>query len=215
MSGSSRSPVGRLFDAVSRGYDQPLLQRLVYRPAHDMALEELRAHGVRRVLDVGCGTGIFSARMSDELRAEVIGCDLSAGMLEKAAERSQTVDWVRGDATKLPLPDGAVDAVVCTEAFHFFDQPAALSEFGRVVRDDGLLLIAMINPRTEGGSRFLRAQAAPTLGTGSWPTRRRMRAMVEAAGFDVRTQRRVNRIAGRLLQTVLTVAVRSRSAVNR
>lgn len=178
MAETSSSPVARLFDAVSRGYDQPLLQRFVYRPAQNMALEVLRAAGVRRVLDVGCGTGIFSTRIADELGAEVIGCDLSAGMLEKAAERSTGVEWIRGDATKLPLPDSSVDAIVCTEAFHFFDQPVALAEFGRAVRDGGLVLIAMINPRTDAGSRLLRNQAR-ALGTGNWPTRRRMHEMVE------------------------------------
>lgn len=199
------SPVARLFDRVSRVYDTAALQAVVYRPAQDLALGELRASGVNRVLDVGCGTGIFSTRMREELGADVIGCDLSSGMLEQAAARSDRVMWVRGDSSRLPLNDGAVEAVVCTEAFHFFDQPAALAEFRRVLSPGGLLLVAMINPRTDLGSRLLRRQL---LATGTWPTQRRLRRLVEGASFTITRQHRVNRIMGRLVPTVLTVAVR-------
>jgi ubiquinone/menaquinone biosynthesis C-methylase UbiE len=202
-------PVARLFDRVSRVYDTQLLQTLVYRPAQDLALRRLRAAGVKRVLDVGCGTGIFTTRMRDELGLEAIcGCDLSDGMLARARERSSSVGWTRGDATSLPLLDGVVDAVVCTEAFHFFDQPAALSEFYRVVRPGGMLLIAMINLRTEMGSALLRRQAR-VLGSGTWPTKAQMRDIVEGAGFAVTTQHRVRRLASVALPTVLTEAVRA------
>ena len=200
------SPVARLFDRVSRVYDVGALQTLVYRPAQDLALGELRVAGVRRVLDVGCGTGIFASRMREELGADVIGCDLSSGMLEQAAARSDRVTWVRGDSSRLPLGDGAVEAVLCTEAFHFFDQPAALAEFRRVLAPGGMLLVAMINPRTDVGSGFLRRQ---TRDSGTWPSQRQMRHLVEGAGFEITRQQRVNRIMGRLLPTVLTVATRA------
>lgn len=199
--------VSRFFDRVARVYDIPVLQRLVYRPAQDLAIEELRARNVARVLDVGCGTGIFATRLRAELDADLIcGCDLSPGMLAQAADRSSEVEWILGDSGRLPLGDGVVDAVVCTEAFHFFDQPAALTEFHRVLSDGGLLLIAMINPRTNVGSQFLRTQARAI---GTWPTRARMGRIVEGAGFSVRRQHRVNRILARALPTVLTVAERA------
>jgi ubiquinone/menaquinone biosynthesis C-methylase UbiE len=202
------SPVARLFDRVSKVYDTPLLQALVYRPAQDLALRRLRAAGVKRVLDVGCGTGIFTTRMRDELGLDVVcGCDLSEGMLGQAHARSSDVGWTRGDATRLPLGDESVDAVVCTEAFHFFDQPAALAEFYRVLRAGGMVLVAMINPRTEVGSALLK-QNAVFLGAGTWPSRRRMHDLVEEAGFAVTKQHRVSRLMSRALPTVLTEATK-------
>ena len=66
----SASPVTRLFDRVSKVYDTQLLQTLVYRPAQDLALDRLREHGAKRILDVGCGTGIFTTRMHDVLGAD-------------------------------------------------------------------------------------------------------------------------------------------------
>lgn len=200
------SPVTRLFDRVSKVYDTQLLQTLVYRPAQDLALERLREHGAKRILDVGCGTGIFTTRMHDVLGADVIGCDLSEGMLAQARERSTSVEWIQSDVTRLPIGDASVDAAVCTEAFHWFDQPAALAELARVVRPDGLLLVAMINPRTAIGSRLLGEQAR-VLGAGTWPSKPRMRSMVENAGFGVTKQHRVRRLASIALPTVLTEAV--------
>lgn len=205
----STSPVARFFDRVSRVYDSSLLQSLLYRPGQDLALEELRTAGSRRVVDVGCGTGIFAARLRSELAAELVcGCDLSEGMLRRAAARSDRVEWIKADSGRLPLGGESVDAVVCTEAFHFFDQPAALAEFRRVLVPAGLLLVAMINPRTDAGSRFLRAQLRG-LGAATWPSRSGMRQLVADAGFDVQAQRRVSRVMGRLIPTYLTVARRS------
>jgi ubiquinone/menaquinone biosynthesis C-methylase UbiE len=203
----SSSPVARLFDQVSKVYDTQLLQRLVYRPAQDLALDRLREHGAKRILDVGCGTGIFTTRMHDVLGAEVVGCDLSEQMLAQARGRSTGVDWTRGDVTQLPVGGASVDAVVCTEAFHWFDQPAALAEFRRVVRPDGVLLIAMINPRTPIGSRLLGEQAR-VLGAGTWPTKARMCSMIEEVGFRVVKQHRVRRLASVALPTVLTESIR-------
>ncbi len=78
--------VVRAFNAISRVYDNPLLQRVAYRANHDAVLAALRRHGARRVVDVGCGTGILAARIQRELDPELVyGCDPSAGMLEKGA----------------------------------------------------------------------------------------------------------------------------------
>ena len=166
-----------------------------------MAIAELRAAGAKRVLDVGCGTGIFSTRLHDELGADVIGCDLSPGMLERARDKTHGVGWVLGDSGRLPLGAESVDAVVCTEAFHFFDQPRALGEFRRVLVPNGIVVIAMVNPRTALGSRALSGQAP-----GNWPTQRDMRRMLAVEGFENIRQRRVNRILGRVIPTVLTCA---------
>ena len=54
-------------------------------------------------------------------------------MLNQARARSDRVRWLKGPAEQLPFDDAALDAVVTTSAFHFFDQPAALAEFHRVL----------------------------------------------------------------------------------
>ncbi|HEV7465018.1 MAG TPA: class I SAM-dependent methyltransferase [Candidatus Dormibacteraeota bacterium] len=197
-----------MFDRAAHLYDTAALQRALYRPAHDSVVAELRAAGSRRVLDVGCGTGILAARIGEDGRgARVLGCDLSMGMLRRAAARVRGA-WVQGDALRLPLRDGALDAVVSTQAFHFLpDRRAALAEFHRVLRPGGLLVIAMVNPRTLAISRLMSRAGTRILGAGSWPTRAELRDEVASSGFDVRAQRGARDLA----HTVVTVATARRA----
>jgi ubiquinone/menaquinone biosynthesis C-methylase UbiE len=199
------------FDVWSTFYDFPLVQRLTYRPVQDAVMRELRAAGSRRVLDLGCGTGLLTRRLaSDHPEVEVVGCDFSAGMLAQARRRTPTLRVVRATASALPLRDGVFDAVVSTEAFHWFpDQPRALAECFRVLAPGGCLVVALVNVPAERMSRVVHAASRAAGQPFYWPTAERMRAMVAAAGFRVTAQRRVFRVpAGLLLPPVLTVAVR-------
>ena len=209
-------PTRGFFDAWSRVYDFPLVQRATYKPVHDAVLRALAAGPRARVLDVGCGTGRLAERLvgADGVRT-VVGCDFSGGMLENAAERladarrAGRVHLVRGDATRLPFADAAFDAAVSTEAFHWFpDQDAALRELRRVLRPGGRLMLALVSPPFEIIADVfevgMRAVGPPHW----WTTPSRLRQQVERAGFVVEEQRRVFRIPGFLLPPALTVARR-------
>jgi ubiquinone/menaquinone biosynthesis C-methylase UbiE len=198
------------FDLWSRFYDLRLVQRFTYRPVHDAVLEALAGSGCRRVLDVGCGTGLLASRVQRVLDAAVVGCDFSRGMLRQARSHRPRLAWVQGDALRLPFRSASFDAVLSTESFHWFPDPdAALAEFFRVLAPGGRAYIALVNPPLEGLSRATRLASRWVGEPFEWPTRRRMRARVEAAGFRVEAQRRVFRVpAGLLLPPVLTVGVR-------
>jgi SAM-dependent methyltransferase len=199
------------FDLWSFFYDAPLVQRLTYRPVHDAVLAALSGARPTRILDVGCGTGILSDRLSRTLRgARVVGCDFSTGMLRHAGARGAQVAWVQANALELPFRDASFDAVVSTEAFHWFpDQQCALNEFHRVLVPGGRLLVALINMPVELLTRVGRVGSQLLGEPALWPTRERLRAQAERAGFRIETQRRVYRIPlGLLLPPVLTVAVR-------
>jgi ubiquinone/menaquinone biosynthesis C-methylase UbiE len=195
------------FDVWARAYDNPTAQALVYRPVHDQVVAAVRDAGARRVLDVGCGTGILADRLVQELGVAVTGCDWSAAMIGRAAHRNPAVGCIRGDATRLPAGDATFDAVVATEAFHWFpDQPAALAEFRRVLVPGGVLLVALVNPTTRVGGRVLALGSRALGDAADWPTRRDMRDLVESAGFTVAAQRRTPRMLRYTVPTVLTVA---------
>ena len=199
--------VHRIFDRVAHLYDTGWLQRALYAAAQDRALAELRGRRPGSVLDVGCGTGIFAARLDRELvPGGVIGCDLSAGMLAEAAARSRGVGWVRGDSARLPVRTAGVDAVVCTQAFHFFDQPAAWAEFRRVLTPGGLALVGMMNPKTAAGSRrFEKLTTAATKTRVHWPTGLEMRRLATDAGLDVTGQHEVAWRFARFMPLIVTV----------
>ena len=199
----ARPAVVAAFDRIARFYDAAILQWVAYRPNHDAVVSELRSGGAERVLDVGCGTGILATRIWRDLRPEVIyGCDPSSGMLRQARQRSRDVRWLQGSAEQVPLDDGALDAVVTTEAFQFFDQPAALNEFFRLLEPGGFVVIAMLTAPVSAVSVLTRLAPA------RWPTRERLRRMLEDAGFEVHHQHPVRPLLGPLSPGFATVAVR-------
>ena len=145
---SFNDAVTRFWGWAAPAYNLPVLQQWVYRPAHDEVIAQLRAHSSARVADIACGTGILADRIERELHpAEVYGVDMSEGMLNQARARSTGVQWLRGPAEQLPFDDGALDAVVTTSAFHFFDQPSALRDFHRVLAPGGLAAVSTLSAR--------------------------------------------------------------------
>ena len=205
-------PARWFFDVWSSFYDLPIVQRLTYRPVQDAVVDLLRAARPRRVIDVGCGTGLLAARLRHELDgAAVVGCDFSYGMLAHARVRHEPVGWVQGDAQHLPFRAAWADAIVSTEAFHWFpDKRQALAEFSRVLVPGGHLILALVNTPNEIVRSAVRMGSRVVGQPFDWPTRAEMRELLEEAGFRVEAQKRVFRIpAGVLLPPVVTVGVRA------
>ena len=205
-----RGPSRSFFDVWSRAYDNPLLQALTYRPVQDAVMVALQEQQPRRVLDVGCGTGLLTARMRAELGADVAGCDYSSGMISRARRRSAAPSWVLANAMALPVGTAAVDAVVCTESFHWYsDQLLAFDEFTRVLRPAGHLYVALVNPPLESMSEWTRRVSRRYGQPFYWPTAEQMRSMATIAGLRVVRQQRLLRLPSVLLfPAVLTVAER-------
>jgi len=195
--------VTSLWSVLSPAYDLPFLQQWVYRPPHDEMIAQLRAHEASNIADIACGTGVLSDRIERELRpAEIYGVDMSDGMLSQARAKSDRVQWLRGPAEQLPFEDGALDAVVTTSAFHFFDQPAALREFHRVLTPGGLVAVATLSARQR---LHLPSKWKPQHS----PSANEMRALFEGAGFAVTDQHRVRRpLWTQVMSDLLTVGTK-------
>jgi len=170
-------------------------------------IAQLRARGSRRIADIACGTGILSDRIEREIHPdEIYGVDMADGMLEQARARSGRVKWLRGPAEQLPFDDGALDAVVTTSAFHFFDQPAALREFHRVLAPGGLVVVSALSARQSA----LQASSASRWKPQHNASPAEMRALFEGAGLAVRDQHRIPRpIWTRLISDLITVGIKA------
>ena len=102
----------REFDRWSRSYDKDPLQAIFFRPAHRMLLAALNP-GETKILDIGCGTGSFAARLLESRpQASVCGLDLSDGMLTQCHQRLHAAGGrlrlVRGDSQRLPFADNSL-----------------------------------------------------------------------------------------------------------
>lgn len=93
--------------------------------------------------DVGAGTGI-SARQLASAGPRVVAIEPNAAM-RAAATPHPRVSWQDGTAESTGLPDGAVDLVLCAQAFHWFRQPEVIAEFQRVLRPGGRLALMWNN----------------------------------------------------------------------
>ena len=138
------------FTRWSESYDRSILQLLLFGPSHRALIRRLAAvHGDRpfKILDVGCGTGIFAERLRKALpNAQVWGMDLVRGMLSKGEERwrrlAGDVQAVQGDSENLPFGDGSFDAVTCANSFHHYPrQDRAVAEIRRVLAPGGRMLL--------------------------------------------------------------------------
>lgn len=155
----------RLFeDAAARydaWYDTPRGRR-VERAEHALLSALLAAvPGARSILDVGCGTGRFTAWLARAVR--VVGIDRSPAMLAEMRARHPRIPVLVGDAHGLPIPDAAVDVVLFLTTLEFLEDPlAALREAVRVARR-GLILVALNRWSVGGLSRRLGPRARSVL----------------------------------------------------
>jgi ubiquinone/menaquinone biosynthesis C-methylase UbiE len=140
----------------------------------------------RRVLDVGCGTGLMTARLAGSGR-NALGIDFSGAMIARArCRRGARAEFVQADAENLPIASGTFDAVVNLISLHHYRRPArAVAEFRRVLRPGGRLVVIAF----DRDSRYIRlAQRSnrwlERVAGRSWQkTRHEVLSLVRAAGF--------------------------------
>jgi SAM-dependent methyltransferase len=130
-------------------WDSPAGRRRADRRASLLVERAGLGPGVR-ALELGCGTGVFLDRVARS-GATLHGIDLSAELLAQVPARPDggRPRLVRGDAERLPFPDGSFDAVYGSSVLHHLHLDAALAEVLRVLRPGGCLAFAepnLVNP---------------------------------------------------------------------
>ncbi|WP_317150791.1 phthiotriol/phenolphthiotriol dimycocerosates methyltransferase [Mycobacterium sp. 29Ha] len=123
---------------------RPCIQ-LYYRTATQADLTD------KKVLEVGCGHGGGASFLTRTLHpASYTGLDLNPAGIEFCRSRHTLagLDFVEGDAEKLPFPDQSFDAVINIESSLLYPRfPRFLAEVARVLRPGGHLLYADVRPR--------------------------------------------------------------------
>jgi ubiquinone/menaquinone biosynthesis C-methylase UbiE len=144
MSSDAASFVGN----IPENYDRGLGPVVFADYAADVA-RRAATYNPARVLETAAGTGIVTRQLRNILpaTAHLTATDLNPPMLEVARTKfrpGEQVDFRPADATALPFPDGAFDAVVCQFGVMFFpEKDAAYREVHRVLAPGGRYLFSV------------------------------------------------------------------------
>jgi len=131
-------------DTVAEEYEAKRFSRggrLIDRREKEAVLDAIGPVQDRDVLEVACGTGRFTVMLA-ERGANITGLDISGPMLQQGRQKAidasvaDHVEFMRGDAARLPFPDNHFDTVLAMRFFHLADTPAAfLAEMRRVAKE--------------------------------------------------------------------------------
>jgi ubiquinone/menaquinone biosynthesis C-methylase UbiE len=142
--------MAEIFDDWPEKYDQWFetpIGSLVREYESRLLLEMARPARGEQILDVGCGTGIFTLDLL-AAGARVTGLELSRPMLRRAGKKASGLPFsmVQGDMRGLPFADRSFDKSVSVTAIEFIeDARAAVAELFRVIRPGGCIVVACLN----------------------------------------------------------------------
>ena len=131
-------------DEVAQEYDVKRFSRggrLIDRREKRAVLDALNPLDDRTVLEIACGTGRFTVMLA-ERGADIVGLDISSAMMSEGRKKARAagvadhIEFIRGDAARLPFPDDHFDTVFAMRFFHLADTPAKfLAEMCRVSKE--------------------------------------------------------------------------------
>jgi ubiquinone/menaquinone biosynthesis C-methylase UbiE len=153
-----------------------------------------------RTLEVGCGSGLFTAVLADRATS-VVATDIAPGMLDvarQALREKSNVTYRIEDCRKTGFNGSVFDSAFLALVLQFVDADLALRELNRVLRPGGLLIIAnldihalstplrfMLIARTIYYAKREYRRAMPRISPKRMLSAKVLRAKLEGAGFRV------------------------------
>ncbi len=149
---------GQLFDTWPEKYDQWFttpIGSLIKKVEGELLLDLLKPARGERILDAGCGTGVFTQEVLSR-GSKVTGLDVSLPMLMRAGQKAQgsAFQGTAGDILTLPFPENCFDKTISVTALEFIaDGTRALRELFRVTRTGGVIVVATLNSLSPWATR--------------------------------------------------------------
>jgi len=107
------------FDNFGDGYD--VLTERAYNRLISIFEKNIRPEAGERMIDLGCGSGVFTARLAGRYgKNRITGADISQNILKKAIGRGGRVDYIAADIEKMPFRDESCDIVILSGVLHHF-----------------------------------------------------------------------------------------------
>lgn len=142
--------MSKIFDDWPEQYDvwfETPMGRLIKSYESKLILRMLTPVPGEVILDVGCGTGIFTKDIL-EAGARVVGLELSFTMLSRALTKfgGQIFQPVIGDMRRLPFTNSSFHKAVSITAIEFIqDARGAIEELFRITKPGGIIVVATLN----------------------------------------------------------------------
>jgi len=147
---SKKEEVAQMFNNISARYDflNHFLSLGIDHIWRRKAVNKLREIQPKRILDLATGTGDFAIALLKLNPTQIIGMDISSGMLDvgknkmKAKNVSHIIDMQLGDSENMPFEDGYFDAVTVGFGVRNYENlEKGLTEMLRVTRSGGKIVI--------------------------------------------------------------------------
>ena len=147
---SKKEEVAQMFNNISGRYDflNHFLSLGIDHIWRRKAVNKLREIQPKRILDLATGTGDFAIALLKLNPTQIIGMDISSGMLEvgknkmKAKQVSHIIDMQLGDSENMPFEDGYFDAITVGFGVRNYEHlEKGLTEMLRVTRSGGKIVI--------------------------------------------------------------------------
>ena len=110
----------------------------------EWVLSRAQLRGGERILDIGCGNGIYYEKIQQKkLSLEYVGLDLLGAMVENHPIRTSEGNLALANAQDLPFEDNSFDVVMANHTLHHIsDMDKAISEARRVLKPNGVFVVA-------------------------------------------------------------------------
>ncbi|MQM28232.1 class I SAM-dependent methyltransferase [Glycomyces albidus] len=132
---------GALWSRDPQGWAEHAEGRIM--PLYERVLERLHPLAGKRLLDGGCGSGLF-AELAASRGADVTGLDAAPGLVEYARRRRTPARYTVGDLQRMPFADGAFDVVTAFNSVLYAADPVrALAEIARVTAPAGRAVVTV------------------------------------------------------------------------
>src|SRR6185503_1597167 len=139
--------VRQCYDLTAAAYAAVLFNELSKKPLDRLLLNQFAAENKDKgkMIDLGCGPGQTTRFLADSGVTNIVGTDLSAGMIEKAKELSRGLQFQIADMLNLGFPDSSFGSAVAFYAIVHFTTAqlkAAFGEICRILKPNGQFLLS-------------------------------------------------------------------------
>lgn len=174
---NKKQQVTKMFDTISNEYDG--LNRVISFGIdvkwRKKVVDIVTKHQPSNILDIATGTGDLAINLAKTNASEIVGLDISEGMLEvgrkKIAQKKldSKIKMMVGDSENLPFDDNTFDAITVAFGIRNFESlEKGLAEIHRVLKPNGMFVIletsVPTNPLYKAGYSFYTKYILPTIG---------------------------------------------------